>query len=82
VPVDPAQRVSDAERETVARRLRDAAGAGRLDPEELDERLTVAYSARTYADLEGLTRDLPAPLAVAPPRVPSPTGEAGGWPGS
>lgn len=38
-------------------RLRDAAGDGRLD--ELDERIDAAYAARTYAQLEPLTHDLP-----------------------
>jgi DUF1707 SHOCT-like domain/2TM domain len=63
-------RVSDAEREAVADRLRAAAGEGRLDAEELDERLTAAYGARTSADLTPLTADLPAPPTPAPARVP------------
>ncbi|REE94987.1 DUF1707 SHOCT-like domain-containing protein [Thermomonospora umbrina] len=53
-------RASDADRERVAQALREAAGDGRLNLEELDERLTVAYTARTYGELEPLTRDLPA----------------------
>ena len=40
--------------------LRVAAGDGRLSPEELDERLEQALSARTYAELVPLTADLPA----------------------
>jgi Domain of unknown function (DUF1707)/2TM domain len=52
-------RVSDADRERTAARLRDAAGEGRLDVAELDERLERAYAARTRADLDGLTDDLP-----------------------
>jgi uncharacterized protein DUF1707/2TM domain-containing protein len=63
-------RVSDAEREAVADRLRAAAGEGRLDADELDERLTAAYGARTSAELAPLTADLPAPPAPAPARVP------------
>lgn len=62
--------MSDGEREAVATRLRDAAAEGRLDPEELDERLTTAYAARTRADLVPLTRDLPVP-GPAPPPAPS-----------
>jgi hypothetical protein len=59
-PLDPRHlRVSDAERETVAERLRVAAGEGRLDLEELEERITAVYTAKTYADLEPITRDLP-----------------------
>ena len=53
------QRASDAEREAVAERLRDAAGDGRLDHNELEERLEAAYGARTLGDLAVLTSDLP-----------------------
>jgi hypothetical protein len=60
-PLDPRHlRVSDAEREVAAERLRVAAGEGRLDLEELEDRITAVYSAKTYADLEPITRDLPA----------------------
>jgi Domain of unknown function (DUF1707)/2TM domain len=52
-------RVSDADREHLVERLRRAAGEGRLDLAELDERLTAAYAARTRGDLEALVRDLP-----------------------
>ncbi|MGZ4486748.1 MAG: DUF1707 SHOCT-like domain-containing protein [Nocardioides sp.] len=58
---DPGRlRVSDAERHQVAEVLREAAGEGRLDLDELDARLEAAYAARTYADLVPLTVDLPA----------------------
>jgi hypothetical protein len=40
--------------------LRVAAGDGRLSPEELDDRLERALTARTYAELAPLTADLPA----------------------
>ncbi|TDE36389.1 DUF1707 and DUF2154 domain-containing protein [Actinomadura sp. 6K520] len=63
-------RAGDADRDRVAHVLRDAAGDGRLTLEELDERLDAVYAAKTYADLEPLTRDLPAPGA-APPPAPS-----------
>jgi Domain of unknown function (DUF1707) len=63
-------RVSDREREAVADTLREHAAEGRLDPEELEERLTAAYAARTRGDLEGLTTDLP-PRVPAPPQPPS-----------
>lgn len=56
----PDLRVSDADRERVAERLRDAAGEGRLTVEELDERLERAYGARTAGELAELTTDLPA----------------------
>jgi uncharacterized protein DUF1707 len=61
----PATRVSDAERDAAATRLRDAAAEGRLDLEELAERLAAAYAATTRAELEPLTADLPG--AAAPP---------------
>ncbi|MFG2196253.1 DUF1707 domain-containing protein [Streptomyces sp. NPDC048639] len=55
----PELRASDADRDRVAEILREAVAEGRLDMEEFDERLGAAYRARTYADLEPLTRDLP-----------------------
>ena len=55
----PVKRASDAEREAAADRLRVAAGDGRLDHDELEERLEAAYGARTVAELEALTDDLP-----------------------
>ncbi len=61
-------RASDAERDATADRLRVAGGDGRLDPDELEQRLDAAYSAKTLGDLAALTRDLPAaPPAAAPP---------------
>jgi hypothetical protein len=57
---DPASmRASDQDRERAAEVLRDAAGEGRLDMDELDERLEAVYAAKTYAELEPITRDLP-----------------------
>ncbi|MDN3355962.1 DUF1707 domain-containing protein [Actinomadura sp. DC4] len=52
-------RISDVERDDVASILREAAGDGRLDLQELDERLDAVYAAKTYGDLEPITRDLP-----------------------
>jgi hypothetical protein len=52
-------RASDADRDRVAEVLRDAAGDGRLGLDELDERLSAVYAAKTYAELEPITRDLP-----------------------
>lgn len=68
---DPSQlRISDADRHQVAEVLREAAGEGRLDFDELDQRLEATYAARTYADLVPITLDLPAgrstPLAAHP----------------
>jgi hypothetical protein len=59
-------RVSDADRHQVAEVLREAAGEGRIDLDELDQRLEAAYSAKTYADLAPLTADLPTHLAMQP----------------
>lgn len=65
----PSQRASDAEREAAAERVRSAGAEGRLDADELEERLGAAYGARTTGELERLTADLPVP-APATPRVP------------
>jgi uncharacterized protein DUF1707 len=48
------------DRDRVVELLRVAAGDGRLTPEELDERLEAALTARTYSELAVLTTDLPA----------------------
>jgi DUF1707 SHOCT-like domain len=63
----PALRASDADRERVARILGEHGAAGRLTPEELEERLDAAYAARTHGELDRLLHDLPGPPA---PRVP------------
>jgi DUF1707 SHOCT-like domain/2TM domain len=66
---EPAHRASDAEREAVADRLRRAAAEGRLDPDELEERLGRAYGARTVGELAPLTADLPAATVMPAPPV-------------
>ncbi|GAA4241903.1 DUF1707 domain-containing protein [Actinomadura meridiana] len=66
-PGAPEMRAGDADRERVARVLQDAAGDGRLTLAELDERLDAVYAAKTYAELEPITRDLPAPGTSAAP---------------
>jgi hypothetical protein len=60
-PPATAVRVSDAEREAVAQRLRSAAADGRLTLAEADERQALAYAARVHDDLAPLTVDLPGP---------------------
>jgi hypothetical protein len=52
-------RASDSDRERVAEALREAAAEGRLDLEELNERLDLVFAAKTYAELEPITADLP-----------------------
>jgi DUF1707 SHOCT-like domain len=57
-------RASDADREAVTNRLHEAAVEGRLEPEELEERLHLALRARTYGELRRLLADLPAKPAA------------------
>src|SRR5690349_7335395 len=54
-------RASDADRDAIAGRLHKAAVKGRLEPEELEQRLHAALRARTYGELGRLVADLPAP---------------------
>jgi hypothetical protein len=85
VPADRGHlRVSDSDREAAAEVLRQAAGDGRITFTELDERLGLAYAARTYADLEAVIHDLPGPGVTA--QLPAQAGGAapdriGGTPG-
>jgi hypothetical protein len=58
-PVAPALRASDEDRERLVDELNEHAVAGRLDTDELEDRLQSAYSARTTAELDALRRDLP-----------------------
>lgn len=67
-------RAADADREAVAERLREAAGEGRLDLDEYDQRLGQAYAARTYGELDRLLADLPA-------STPAPSGARASAPG-
>ena len=79
VPGDPSRmRISDADRHRVAEVLREAAGEGRLDLDELDERLELTFGAKTYADLVPITADLHVVHPVAQPAPPVP--HAGGAP--
>lgn len=71
LPDLPAKRASDDDRQQVITRLRDAAGNGVLDLDELEERIGAAYGARTLPELADLTADLPAPRAE-PPAVATP----------
>jgi Domain of unknown function (DUF1707) len=73
-PVDTA-RAADSDREVVAERLRIAAGDGRIDLAELDERLGDAYAAKTYGQLEALVADLPARALSMPAHVALPEPE-------
>jgi hypothetical protein len=82
----PEHRASDADRDRVAAVLRDAHAEGRLDVDELTERLDATYASRTYGELAALTQDLPVtgdrpspapaptPVPASAPAVPGPVG--------
>jgi DUF1707 SHOCT-like domain len=54
-----ALRASDADRDFIAERLRNAAAEGRILAEELEHRLEAAFTARTYGELNAVVADLP-----------------------
>lgn len=64
-------RASDADRERVSEILREAAAEGRITLDELEDRLDRNYRARTYADLEPITEDLPVPGDQVAPAAPA-----------
>ncbi len=64
-------RISDDDRHQVAEVLRQAAGEGRIDLDELDERLEATYQAKTYGELVPITADLPVRTTGSPPAPPS-----------
>jgi hypothetical protein len=63
-------RAADVDRDCTAEALRAATAEGRISPEELEERLEVAFGARTFGELERVVDDLPAPRPPAPRRHP------------
>ena len=63
-------RASHTDRDAVVELLRVAAGDGRLTSDELDERLELALTARTYSELTALTADLPAAPGAGTLSVP------------
>ena len=85
-PLEP--RIGHAERDRTVERLREAAGLGRIDLDELDERVEAALTARTQSDLDALVADLgpvgPGSTGVAvrgpAPTVPAASGYAAGDP--
>ncbi|HEX5994511.1 MAG TPA: DUF1707 domain-containing protein [Jiangellales bacterium] len=73
IPYDPRDhppqlRANDAEREAVADVIRHALGDGRIQMDELDERLGAAYGAKTHGELSAVIDDIvphrrwPAPV--------------------
>jgi Domain of unknown function (DUF1707) len=61
-------RASDADRDAVLSDLSEHFQAGRLTPEEFEDRAGRALAARTWGELKDLLRDLPSTLPG--PRVP------------
>jgi hypothetical protein len=75
----------DADRERAVNVLKDAFTEGRLKQDEYEDRVGLAYQARTYADLDRVTEDIPsamppgfqpfaapAPYTTYPPVPPAP----------
>ena len=58
-------RASHEDRDIIVEQLRVAAGDGRIDADELDQRLEAALSARTYGELDVLIKDLPPSAQAA-----------------
>ncbi|WP_323747421.1 DUF1707 SHOCT-like domain-containing protein [Catenulispora rubra] len=77
-------RASDADRDHVAEALREAYAEGRLDVEEHNERIDLAYKAKTLGELSPLLSDLPQRHAatLAGPTSPIPPMPADYAPGS
>jgi hypothetical protein len=61
----------DADRERAVGVLKDAFTEGRLTQGEYEQRVGRAYQARTYAELDLLTADIPQPMAPVPAVPPS-----------
>ena len=86
----PHLRAADTDRAAVAAVLGQHMSAGRLTLEEYDERLTRAYAAKTFGELDQLTADLPStgrPNAEPAQRAaatPAPAAHTGGcsWHGT
>jgi hypothetical protein len=67
---DKVLRIGDAEREAAVTAIGEHYAAGRLDRDELEERIEAAWRARTRADLAVLFTDLPTARQAAHPAVP------------
>ena len=65
----PHQRFTEADRDKIAGRLRDAFADGRLDQPEFSSRLDQLYAVQTYGELEPLVRDLPPVRTYQTPAV-------------
>jgi Domain of unknown function (DUF1707)/Domain of unknown function (DUF4190) len=70
VPYEPSKpdlRASDSDREAAVERIRVAGMEGRLDSEELEQRIATAYAARWCSELDSLTLDVTPPTARLAP---------------
>ena len=79
----PHQRFTEADRDKIAGRLRDAFADGRLDQPEFSSRLDQLYAVQTYGELEPLVRDLPAVRTYETPEAvqdSKPAPEPGNFP--
>jgi hypothetical protein len=59
--LSPGVRASDEDREQLIAELNEHAVAGRLETEELERRVKLAYGAGTTGELDALRSDLPVP---------------------
>jgi hypothetical protein len=75
-------RAADTDRDQAAEVLRTAAAEGRITFEELDERVSQVYAAKTFADLQAITRDLPGPGVTPPVPAPRPAAQPSVTPGA
>jgi hypothetical protein len=82
-PAGTGLRVSDAERDATAAELREHYAAGRLTLDELNERISQAFAARTRADLSAVLHDLPSlrPGGTSLPGSGQPPSAGAGWTG-
>jgi uncharacterized protein DUF1707 len=56
---EPSLRIGDRERDAVAAELQEHYAHGRLTLEEFNQRIDAVFAAKTQADLNRITRDLP-----------------------
>lgn len=68
-------RASDDDREQFVQRLHKAHTEGRIGDDELEQRVSAALKARTYAELEATVADLPR----SERRNPAPRRSTSGW---
>lgn len=66
----PSVRASDSDREAVVDELRQHHAEGRLELDELEDRVGRAYRARTMGELAPVLADLPRPVGPPPPPPP------------